>query len=209
MLEKYQLKLAKLTEEINSYFDEQKDFIKCSAGCGICCTKGYYPLFELEYKYLKKGLELHFSQEKIKNLQDKAHEIYKNRQNFLKNDSNVHNFFYVCPFLENDKCSIYSYRPIICRTYGLISRDFENTKTKIHLPHCVSTGLNYADVWNSEAKSFSKAKIEAFGIKTEPKFYDISFGRILESFQELPMGDSRMLYEWIFMDIPDYQKLFS
>jgi len=205
VIEKYELKLLELTDKLNSYFDDQKDFIKCEPGCGICCSNGYYPLFELEYKYIKKGFELNFSKEKIKALQDKACQIYKDRYNFLKNDDNIHNFSYVCPFLENNMCSNYLHRPIICRAYGLISRDAKNPETKVHFPHCVRLGLNYSDVWSFEEKSFSEDKMKALGIKTEPKFYDVSYANLIEPFRDLDLGDVRMIFEWIIMDMPDYE----
>lgn len=30
-----------------------------------------------------------------------------------------------CPFLENDRCSIYAFRPLICRTHGLLLKSEE------------------------------------------------------------------------------------
>jgi len=67
--------------------------IECKKGCSSCCMN--FSVFPLEFFALK-----HFLQENF-------------RQN-LKSQSDDG-----CPFLDEDACTIYEYRPIICRTQGL------------------------------------------------------------------------------------------
>jgi Fe-S-cluster containining protein len=209
MLERYESQLNQITDKINFYFTEQKDYIKCKMGCGLCCSSSYYPISELEYKYLKKGIELYYSKEDIDALHKKAWEIYKNRQEFKKQNPNIFDFVYVCPFLKDNVCSVYQYRPIICRAYGLILKDSINPDKKSNLPYCVDLNLNYANVWDAKKKSLSKDKIESFGFKVQPKVYDVSCSTLMNLFEDATFGDIRMIYEWVIMDIPDYEEIMK
>ena len=51
-----------------------------------------------------------------------------------------------CPFLINKQCSIYPYRPIICRVHGLAYICKEHT---VKLPYCVNYGKNYSNVYKN------------------------------------------------------------
>lgn len=209
MLDRYELQLKQITDKINSYFTAQNDYIKCKAGCSICCSNGNYPISELEYLYLKKGIELNYSKEDIELLHKKVWKIYKARQKFMKHNSNIHEFLYVCPFLKNDLCSVYEYRPLICRAHGLISKDSINPETKSNLPYCVNMGLNYSEIIDSEKKSFSMEKIKTLGYKIMPNAYDVSCSSLMNAFNGVDFGDIRMSYEWVIMDIPDYKKIMK
>ena len=209
MLQSYESQLNKITDKINSCFIEQEEYIKCAKGCSICCKNGYYPASELEYKYVRKGIETLYSQEQIKSLQDKVWEIYKNRKNFLKTNSDIHDFVYECPFLDNESCSIYEYRPITCRTYGLITKDSIHPEKKNFYPYCRRLGLNYSNVWDSETKRISNDIVKALGLKNIPVAYDLSYSSVMKLFEDMSFGDVRMLYEWIIMDIPDYEILMK
>lgn len=48
-----------------------------------------------------------------------------------------------CPFLINRECSVYPYRPIICRVHGLAYLTDGIVKT----PYCANEGKNYANVY--------------------------------------------------------------
>lgn len=204
MLEKYETHLNKITDEITSYFDEQKDYIKCKQGCSICCSNSYYPITELEYSYIKKGLESFFKED-IESLQKKALEIYRQRREFLKTHSDIKDFEYVCPFLKDNLCCVYNYRPLICRSHGLIISDCSETPPKRYMPYCVHHELNYANVYDTKEKSFSDDKINSLGYKTLPKAYDVSCSSLMGSCEDVNFGDVRMIYEWIIMDIPNYK----
>lgn len=212
MLEKYEKHLNKITDEINSCFEQQKEYIKCQKGCSICCSNGYYPISELEYSYIKKGLE-NFSKEEIEALQKKALDIFKQRKEFLKTHSEVKDFEYVCPFLKDNSCCVYQFRPLICRSHGLIINEYYDSlyskKTKSYMPHCVNLGLNYAQIYDIEKKAFCYEKVKELGLKTKPQAYYISCPDLMNSFEETTFGDIRMIYEWIIMDIPDYEKIIK
>lgn len=208
MLEKYELHLNKITDEITSYFDEQKDYLKCKQGCSLCCSNSYYPVSELEYAYLKKGLES-FSKEDIESLQTNALEIYKQRKEFLKTNPDVKAFSYVCPFLKNDLCTVYKHRPLVCRTHGLIANEMYEGQIRKYLPYCVNEGLNYSEVYNLEEKTFSYEKLKALGSKNPPNSYDISCSALMKTFEGAEFGDVRMIFEWIILDIPDYQNIIK
>ena len=47
--------INELDIRLDSYFNNQADFICCKKGCSACCEKGDYPISELELKYLMKG----------------------------------------------------------------------------------------------------------------------------------------------------------
>lgn len=134
MLQKYEQFLQKLDKRLDKYFEEQCEFIKCKPNCSTCCEIGEYPFSRLEAEYLMSGfLKLpkdikNKIREEIKNLKAKNQKMYK------------------CPFLIEQKCALYQYRGIVCRTHGLAWFDGE----KIQLPYCVNKGLNYSKVFDRE-----------------------------------------------------------
>ena len=212
MLECYESQLNQITVKIDSYFAQQKDYIKCKQGCSICCSNSYYPSSELEYKYLKKGIELYYSKEDVELLHKKVFEIYKNVLEFKKNNSNIFEFSYVCPFLKDNKCSVYKYRPLVCRAHGLIIKDSSAKiakEAKGSIPYCVNENLNYSNIWDDEKKLLSREKVEALGLKVTPKVYDLSCSSLMNLFEGVTFGDTRIIYEWVIMDMPDYEELMK
>ena len=99
----YEKFLNNLDQKLNYYFDLQKEYIYCQKGCSLCCKNGDYPLSQLELEYLMQGYITLDNSLKI---------IIQNNIKSMKKGS-------VCPFLVNNECSIYKYRPIICRVHGL------------------------------------------------------------------------------------------
>ena len=95
----YETFIKKLDEKLTLYFDAQKENICCQIGCSECCEKGDYPLTGIELLYLMQG---HMKLEP---------EVKKQVQENIKNMKKGG----VCPYLINNRCSIYTYRPIICR----------------------------------------------------------------------------------------------
>lgn len=209
MLEHYESQLNQVSEMINSYFARQKDYIKCKRGCSLCCSNSYYPASELEWRYLKKGIENYFSNADIEELHKKVWQIHKDRQEFTKQNANSDDFSYVCPFLKNNECSIYEYRPLVCRAHGLIIKDPASQSAKGSLPYCVNENLNYSNIWDEDKKALSKEKVEALGLKVTPKVYDVSCSSLIKLFDGVTFGDNRMIYEWVIMDIPGYQELMN
>lgn len=136
MLSRYKLFLNKLDAKLQKYFEQNCEYVKCIEGCSSCCEIGEYPTSRLEMEYLMSGY-LKLSQDTQK--------IIKTNISFLKNESLK---MYKCPFLINSRCSLYEYRPIICRTHGLAW--YDEDAEKIRLPYCVNIGLNYAKVFDRE-----------------------------------------------------------
>ena len=52
----------------------------------------------------------------------------------------------VCPFLIDKKCSVYPYRPIICRVHGLA---YLCNNMTVKVPYCVNVGKNYHKVYEN------------------------------------------------------------
>ena len=60
MLDFEELKLYKqylntLQNLLDSYSENQKEYLACKKGCAYCCEKGQYPYSRLEFDYLLAG----------------------------------------------------------------------------------------------------------------------------------------------------------
>lgn len=193
MIEKYERYLDLIgTKLLQKYFERQKEYIHCKAGCSICCENGQYPFSEVEFQYAMLGYnslsenEKNIIQEKIK----------KEKKKFVDEKS-----MYECPFLINKKCSIYKYRGIICRTHGLLFYiTDENGESKNKIPNCVNYGLNYSNVYDDVTKTISSELWEKTGIETEPVAYNLSLKVLLNNdvTKELGLdfGEERALIDW-------------
>lgn len=208
MIIKYAEYLKALEKRLDEYFHEQKEFLYCKAGCGLCCKLCYYPVSRLEYEYMKIGAEKIFNEEQKERINLKAIGIMKDRKEFLKRNSNIMDFYYECPYLIDDSCANYEHRALLCRSHGVIYKDIANPN-KINLPYCFRLGLNYFNVWDNELKDFSEEKMQQLGITSRPKAYDLSYSVLRDEAGELDYGDTRMLVEWIFMDIPNHEDLLK
>ena len=162
-MDKYVTFLRDLDARLISYFEEQAEFVCCKKGCSACCEKGDYPISELELQYLMQG--------------------YMGLDNELKAEVQ-RNFSVIekggkCPFLINSECSVYEFRPIICRVHGLAYLCGER---KAKLPYCVHSGLNFASVYK-ESKFLA-----------EPIKENLDTHKVLLGFD---FGEIRNLYNWI------------
>jgi Fe-S-cluster containining protein len=159
---KYKEFLKIFDQRLSEYFSAQKEYIHCKKGCSLCCEKGDYHLSSLELEYLMQGyINIDNSLKK---------EIQENIKNMEKGG--------VCPFLVNKECSVYEYRPIICRVHGL-----SYLKNDIALvPYCVNSGLNYAKVYKNGE------------IGTEPIKENLDTPTVLKDFD---YGEIRSLYDWL------------
>ena len=162
-LDKYIKFLNELDTRLDKYFKEQAEFLCCQKGCSDCCEKGDYPISELELKYIMHGYARLNNSERIK--------IQENIKNLERGGK--------CPFLINKECSIYKYRPIICRVHGL-AYIYKNDLVKV--PYCVNNGKNYKTVF--ENNEFLSKPIQENLETTE----------ILKNFD---YGEIRNLYDWI------------
>ena len=99
----------------------------------------------------------------------------------IKVQQNFKNMFPggTCPFLVNKECSIYSYRPIVCRVHGLA---YLVEKGVVKLPYCVNTGKNYSNQYVNK---------EFIG---EPIKENLDTHKVLSDFD---FGPIKNLYDWI------------
>ena len=151
---------------LDNYFKSQAEFICCKKGCAHCCKKGDYPTSELELRYLMEGYAKLDNTIKI--------EIQNNLKNVKKGGE--------CPFLINDCCSVYQYRPIICRVHGLAYLCTDNTAK---VPYCTNFGLNYSKIYSNSILS------------GDPIKENLDTQNILK---ELNFGEIRNLYDWLVTD---------
>lgn len=159
----YEEFIKELDIKLANYFELHKNFIHCKAGCSACCEKGDYPLTSIELEYLMKGYIA------LDNTTKQT--VQQNIKTMKKGE--------VCPFLVNKKCSVYPYRPIICRVHGLAYRYKEG---KIKLPYCANYGKNYSEI-NEKGE-----------IIINPIFENLDTPNILNPSE---FGDVINLYDWI------------
>lgn len=154
--------LKKLDIKLETYFKSQASSINCKKGCADCCKKGDYPLSDIELKHLMIGFQSLPSDKKI--------QVQANIKSMKKGEA--------CPFLINDECSIYNYRPIICRVHGLAYLCTDNT---VKLPYCTKDGKNFVTQFKNN---------EFIG---QPILENLDTQEILKNFD---YGEIRNLYDW-------------
>lgn len=160
MIEKYKKYLQVITAELETIFEYQQEYICCKEGCSLCCEKGTYPMSQLEYDYLMIGYnELNDSLKA--NIQQKIDEI--------KKEENV--ISHICPFLVDNKCSVYQYRPIVCRAFGLLTED---AKGELGFPFCATLGLSYSNIYDSEKGHLSNDLVKENNFKVPPRFFNLN-----------------------------------
>ena len=198
MFEMYEKYLEVVGAKIARFFKQAEPFVFCKEGCSSCCEKGQYPFSELEFKYILYG-SLNLTKEQLATI-DKNIGVIKEEQ---RNCEDVSKFMYRCPFLIDNKCCVYEYRALICRTHGLAFYIDENENFK--LPACFNQGLNYSNVVetceNGNAKLFSREKFEKLGIKDEPLAYNLGLKFLLNNegtqYLGLNFGENKPLIDWL------------
>lgn len=115
---------------------ENGDEISCKKGCGACCRQ-YVPISPAEARLLLALVEempepgrsiikqrFAAAAQQFKESAVKETAMNYNRLAEGKRMKMVKDYFQLgidCPFLENESCSIYADRPLICREYLVIS----------------------------------------------------------------------------------------
>ncbi|MCM1010390.1 MAG: hypothetical protein NC390_05900 [Fusobacterium sp.] len=114
-----------------------------------------------------------------------------------KAQSNEKVFAYECPFLINNECSVYLYRGIICRTFGLMSVA-EGNRPKI--PFCAHEGLNYSNVLDKETDVISSELYKKLNLDVEPVAFNIDYefltGENIEHAYDFKFGEKKALIDW-------------
>ena len=195
MIKNYKKFLEFIEQKLEGFFENQKDYIFCKKGCAKCCKNAQFPYSLIEVTYLLQGaLELDEAlQEKIKANILTLKEKYKNCSEGA--------FLYDCPFLIDDVCSVYNYRGIVCRTFGLITKNPLSDSEKLKIPFCHKIGLNYSNVTDVEHCEITPEKYLQSGIKEEPYGYNISYEFLTNSDFErgfnFKFGEKKALVEWL------------
>ena len=170
---------------IDRKFEHQKEYLACSKGCAKCCKTASMPFSQIEFDYLIEGFNT---------LDDNKKTVVSDNMKKLVSSVNEE----ACPFLIDDVCSVYKYRGLICRTFGLLLINDEGEYT---IPFCVNDGLNYSKIYDFETKKLSPEKLEKLGYKNEPMYHTLSrsqiFGLELAKDLNIKSGESKPLKEWI------------
>ena len=183
MFNRFQHYLEIIDIRLAEMFKAQAPFIKCKIGCAYCCREGDYPVSELEYV----NMMLYYNQ-----LQDNLKDaINENISSLLEKKREK---YYECPFLIKGVCSIYLARPLICRTFGLISYT-ESGRKKI--PFCVNLGLNYSEVFDEETSKIVNCAEDG----TEPIAYNVDRlflrSKEMEETFNIFFGEDKALIDWL------------
>lgn len=166
MLERYIKFLADLDEKLRLYFEKHAEHICCIEGCSSCCEKGDYPLSQIELEYLMQGFVALDNETKQK--------IQKNVQNMEKGGA--------CPFLVNKMCSVYPYRPIVCRVHGIAYLCKDKT---VKLPYCANEGKNYSKVYKDGM------------IEINPVLENLDTPKILQIMDSEKIYPIKNMYDWL------------
>ncbi len=158
----YQTFLESFDKKLEAYFDKYNGYIFCEKGCSYCCEQGDYPMSQLELEYLMLGYSSINDETKQK--------VQQNIKNIQKGGK--------CPFLIDKSCSVYNYRPIVCRVHGLCYKGIHS----VVLPECAINGKNFA-------KSYKNGYVQI-----EPIKENLDTPNVLKDFN---YGEIRTLYEWI------------
>ena len=188
-IEDYILYIAYLEQKLSKFFEAQKPYIYCKKGCSKCCQNGEYPFSKSEFNFLKIG----FSKlpEELKNtINEKIKKI--------KFEKTGEGFTYECPFLIDNECSVYEFRGIICRSFGLMSI---NPKGLSKIPFCAFEGLNYSNVVEPETKVISVEKYKKLGENIpEPLAYNVGYefltSKNIEENFHIAFGEKKPLIDW-------------
>ena len=187
--------LSFLEIKLQKFFEEQKPYIFCKKGCAKCCKNAEFPYSFAEIQYLMTGFLRLDDQTKLiisKNLT----KIAEKKETFK--GENGEKFYYDCPFLIDNSCSVYPYRGIVCRTFGLIANiEGENPK----VPFCCNEGQNYSNVYDESTNQLSTKKVRELGFENEPVGYNISYEFLTNTdFEEkfnFRFGEKKPLLEWL------------
>lgn len=158
-IENFEKFLKSVNDDIEKIFNNQKEYIHCKNGCSLCCERGDYPISEIEYNYMLIA---------YKKLDSNTKEIIKQNIKEIKANNTDS---YKCPFLINNSCSIYSHRPFVCRTFGILTEDAHGNPT---FPFCATMNKNYSEIFDKEKQHLSASLVGQKGFKVFPRFFKLS-----------------------------------
>ncbi len=193
MLENYLTYLVFLNNKLTKFFESQKQFIFCQKGCAKCCKNAEFPYSQIELKYLLYGF-LRLDKKTQNKIEENIKRIVEEKSKY-KGDA----FRYTCPFLIDDVCSVYDYRGIVCRTFGLLTKGVDD---RVKVPFCCYQGLNYSNILNKKTKKLSQAKIKKLKLVDEPLGFNISYQFLtdpdFEKSFKFEFGEKKPLIDWFY-----------
>ena len=193
MKENYITYLKFLDEKLTRFFELQKEYICCHKGCSLCCQNAEFPYSKLEVQYLAAGFfTLGSSTQEL--IEKKVYSLKE-----LKKKFQGERFLYECPFLINNMCSVYEYRGIVCRTFGLLALSGDK---KVKTPFCCFKGLNYSKVFDHITQQLSDTKVQKLGYKNAPLGFNISYEFLtspdFERGFNIKFGEKKPLLDWFY-----------
>jgi len=193
MIKNYLTYLEFITNKLNKFFNRQKDYIFCKPGCALCCKDAEFPYSAIEMEYLLEGFET-LSEDTKNKIANNIKEILKQKKTHKEG-----RFVYDCPFLINDVCSVYDYRGIVCRSFGLMSLP-DSKHSKVQVPFCCYKGLNYSNVMDPKTDMISSKMYIETGIKEEPASFNVSYETLtskdIEEAFYFKFGPKKPMIEW-------------
>lgn len=191
ILANYKAYLNFLESKLQKFFASQEPYIFCKKGCSKCCRHAQFPYSAVEFRYLLNGA-LTLDNDTQKKIETNIKQVLEKKKKYRGKK-----FLYDCPFLIDDCCSVYEYRGIICRTFGLMTNT-ENQKIKA--PFCAFKGLNYSNVLNLRKKTISVIKFKKLKTKAEPLGFNISYKYLTcEDYERtfnIKFGESKPVIDW-------------
>lgn len=190
MLENYLLYLKFIDEKLSKIFEKQKPFLCCKKGCAKCCKTAQFPYTQIEMFYLLQGATKLLDNESINLVMQNIAEIKKKKEEFSEKE-----FLYDCPFLINNECSVYEYRGVICRAFGLMNI---SESGKVRMPFCCFQGYNYAKIM--DGKNISSKKFKELGIEEEPAAFHTDYNFLtdkdFEKMFHFKFGEKKPMIDW-------------
>lgn len=114
-LEKTVAKLESLADqEIDKVSERQP--VACCAGCWFCCTQRVQASVP-EILRVATYIQENWTPDQIGELMTRI-ESYRSKLAARETNSAIRTFRQVCPLLLDQKCSVWSARPLVCRGYG-------------------------------------------------------------------------------------------
>ena len=166
MIENYIVYLKYIDTKINDFFKRQKPYIMCKKGCAMCCKNAQIPYTKIEMDYLMLGAWSLPDEQKYQ-VAENVKKVLKAKEEYQGDD-----FRYDCPFLIDNVCSVYNFRGIICRSFGLMTVGKDG---RIKVPFCCFQGFNYSNVMEDNGNKISSEKFKKLGYKEEPVAFNVNY----------------------------------
>lgn len=149
----------KLDITIKRFIQNNKIKLDCKEGCSLCCkTPSRIEILHTEAFYMAKHLKNNLNDKELDKLIKILYENKIKLQN--KNLLECAKELTPCPLLINDKCSIYEFRPFVCRL--LLSTDYNICLTYNNFkgqPNKLLDTIFDKNIYSDYIKTIKKAKL--------------------------------------------------